>query len=730
MVNENVIDRGKGMVTKPLSNELISLINYVELNKSGWWKKATSQVILGFLWECDEKTTLLDLHDKISKELNLSIPVENVSSQIEYLLSSGKILKSDNKFYLTESQRQDLNNRNKLSIEEDVKVESLFKNLLLEQIETDEPEVYWNNFKEELVKSIRKIGANTYTFLKDGRLHKYHDWLDGFLNKYDSDIHHKLVKVLSGFFNPSIDCTRSYILRLLNAHFFVEATQLKKDTIKILEKTRKNKDVKIVLDTNFVFSILGLHENPADESATSLLSLSEKVGCVKINYYILPTTLEEIRKVVSYEFNNLKRYRYSPHIAKAAVKSGLRSSIAAKYFAKCAKSSGELSLDAYFLPYTDGLLKNLSSKGIKILEWPTIQYPTDERVVNDQVTLWEKEEKKPENKRKRYEAIEHDLIFWYIIKDHRTDHAESALDENYWGVTIDWSMISFDQVKRRTKKSDLPVVLHPTNLVQLLQFWIPRDEILESGILETMRLPLLFGQFDEKDEKLTIELIQALSTYKNIDDIDIDILSSMLADKALKQRISDSDHENDLIIEIIESEFAEKATKYKSELDSRMSEVEKANAVVTEKDMVINDRQLEINRKNSEIESLKSQIEAFETDKMIASKERKQKIFFVFLYFFLPLMIIICSYKLLIPEIKDKYHLDGVLELIVAGILSYFIFIFFSVLANVHLEKIPSLNKWLPIRISKKLVSKIIAPLVVSIVSFKDEIAELIKNLN
>ncbi|MDN2488178.1 hypothetical protein MML63_21350 [Kosakonia sacchari] len=743
------------MVAKPLSSELVSLINYVELNKSGWWKKATSQIILGYLWESLDNLNEHELHSRIKSDLNIDIPIENISTQIEYLLSKGLILKKEKKYLLTESTRKELNKKRQSSVEEDSLVENLFKELMINNLPNSDADGYWHDFKNELSASIRRIGANTYTFLKSGRLFKTHDWLSGFLNKYPDSEHQILLKVISEFLNANNEPAKSYILRLLNAYFFVEASQLNKETIKSLEATRKSKDLKIVLDTNFVFSILGLHENPADESATSLLSLADKVGNFNVRYYILPTTLEEIRKVVSYQLDSLKRHRYSPHLARAAIVSGMRSSIAAKYFAESAKSDNGVSPDAYFLPFTDGLLQNLESKGIKILEWHTIHYPTDERVVHDQLNLWEKEEKKPEQKRKRYEAIEHDLIFWYSILDHRDGRADSALEETYWGVTIDWSMIQFDQAKRRIQSNKLPVVLHPTNLVQLLQFWVPRDETLESGIMEAIKLPLFFGDFDANDERATIDLIQALSTYKNIDSINVDILSSMLGDKALKQKILDADSQNDKIIEIIESEFAHLANGYKSEIDTlevtheqekqhlydqinqlsaKVENLEKTASNISQNNItpvpsnIHQKNKQQTNKERTEaktIHDLKLKIKVLEEEKSTIIQKRKEsrgKGLFLLFFILIPLVILSLYFHYLHSEIVKLLHLKTTLNIVLTVLACYLIVIISTKISMIYISSRDYLKKWWLVKIISSVGSAFFTPIVIALITFKDEL--------
>lgn len=67
------------MTTRQLSPEIISLIHHVELNESGWWKKAIGQVGKGLLWTAATPLISTELQeDALNKEVGVRLPEESL----------------------------------------------------------------------------------------------------------------------------------------------------------------------------------------------------------------------------------------------------------------------------------------------------------------------------------------------------------------------------------------------------------------------------------------------------------------------------------------------------------------------------------------------------------------------------------------------------------------------------------------------------------------------------
>ena len=79
--------------------------------------------------------------------------------------------------------------------------------------------------------------------------------------------------------------------------------------------------VRILLDTNFLFSILSLHDNPSNEVAQDLIRLTTQAKPnIRVELYVLPITVEETRRVLREVMARLSGMVLTKNIAAAAVK--------------------------------------------------------------------------------------------------------------------------------------------------------------------------------------------------------------------------------------------------------------------------------------------------------------------------------------------------------------------------------------------------------------------------
>jgi hypothetical protein len=544
------------LTVKHLSPELVSLIHHVELNQSGWWKKAVGQVIKGVLWKEKKPLTIVELKVALRRDVGISLPDDVLDKQLEILATqhSVVVLPGPN-FKLTEREMQGLTDSRQKALGEQEECKVSFLSACLINCPTLKGPLIWEQFQRTLLNAIQVTGANLFHLLADGNLEREIDWVAAFLSRFNTEQHEGLRRVLSAFFALSNHACRNQVLRLLTAHFFAEASQLRPETLAVIEGKRTKRTIKIVLDTNIVFSVLKLHDNPGDDSALSLVDIAQHTGRnLEIKLYVLPATLEEAKRTLGYQMDLVDRIRTTQAMARAAVRQPLPS-IVKKFFAAAALSPG-LSASSFFQPYIDDLQTILRGKGIETLEAHPAIYNQRQDVVDDVLDEMRREEHDvPESKRKGYETHLHDAVLWHAVNDRRSQLADSPFDVEYWAVSIDWRLIAFDRTKREGSESKMPVVLHPSNLVQLVQFWVPRTQELEDSLVDSLRLPLFFQSFDPEDERATVQVLRAISRFENVGDLPEETVTSILANQALRRRLSDSDASNDEILALVKEEL-------------------------------------------------------------------------------------------------------------------------------------------------------------------------------
>ena len=229
------------MATRQLSPEIVSLIHHVSLNETGWWKKATSQVVLGVLWKRNEPIDRNGLHSDLFKELGHGIAEETLTAQLQLLTAQGAIIESqDGAIRLAEATKRTLHAANQATLAEREECLKSFKSSCSTHIESLDPDVVWESFRKGLATTVRLAGANLYHLLGDGNLERDKDWLSAFFNNFDIAHREGLRQVAADFFAPSNQPCRNQVLRMMSAQFFAEASQLSDTTIKALEGEKRS----------------------------------------------------------------------------------------------------------------------------------------------------------------------------------------------------------------------------------------------------------------------------------------------------------------------------------------------------------------------------------------------------------------------------------------------------------------------------------------------------------
>lgn len=210
-------------------------------------------------------------------------------------------------------------------------------------------------------------------------------------------------------------------------------------------------------------------------------------------------------------------------------------------------------------------------------------YGTKQEVVDDILARFEFEKSKYKDRAKTYEKLEHDIVLWHFVAGKRPVRVESPLEAIYWVATVDYHFLGFDYFKRRSSGNQVPVCLHPTALIQLLQFWLPRTPQFEEAILGSLRWPFLFQDFDPAAERVTIRILETLARFEHVDELSREVVTSVLVNQALRQKLAvEGDVKKQ--IELVKEALLEENEKVRSALASAAEEAERLKREVKEKD--------------------------------------------------------------------------------------------------------------------------------------------------
>ncbi|MFA6365435.1 MAG: hypothetical protein WCW78_03480 [Candidatus Paceibacterota bacterium] len=571
-----------------LPPEIVSLIHHIELNQAGWWEEALKKFILASLLILDTPATEEDILIFFSSEFNIELPKNKINDQLK-ILSSGTLIfiESTRKYKLSEDYKKKIKEEVQISITEDKKAEECFKEILLKNCIDLDATLVWSSFNEKLLLPfIKDAGASVYSTVTENQNIGIEN-VEEFLSNYPIDARLGLRKAIREFLNLGNEIVRNYVLRYLNAFFFVEASGIKEDNLNKINSIIKSKpNLVIFLDTNFIFSLLGLRDVEANAAGDSFFSLVKSISDrVSVKLYVLNTTFDETKHALSLISERLGELHLSPNLAGAAIDLNL-GDFTNKLAIESQKAGKPISPRAYLAPYQSNLLTILRGKGIELHNPNLKEIEESEEVLKDikDAMRFDRGIMHP----KKSDQWINDIVLWHFVKKMRPHIIESPLDAKNWILTIDHRFLSFDSRKQRMQKDPYPICLLPISFIKLLQFWVPRNPQIEDALFRNVRLPMLFPSFDPRSESAALKILETLSRYEHVQDLPKETVTALLMNTALQQNLFDERDEikrTEYIREALVDEHArvakrlgeERQKRKIAEIDARESKAEIKN---------------------------------------------------------------------------------------------------------------------------------------------------------
>lgn len=566
------------MEERKLPNELVSLIHHVKLNESGWKKKLNEHLILATGFELGETFSVPQAKSHIFEHFQVRVSDQEMRQAIQTLDGRGNLIKAGDEVYrLSQEAKQRLQDKAEESNVLESKAKQHFTAIATSLGLDTNSGLLWKSFKDDFIYPlVNELGARTFELVTGDltldEVGAHTDYIDTFRNQ-DKD---EVFELINKFFNQGNDPAKNYILQVLHAHLLAMAGGLDESTLKTLDaKINEDIQVRVFIDTNFLFSILNLHSNPANEAAKELKKLSEELsGRVNVKLYVFPTTLEEAERTLAIYQDKLSGTLITPKMSRAASRADSDlSGITKKFIERARTGENRISAEEYFEPYVSNLLDVVRNNGIELYNTNIDKVSQKQEVIDDIENQKEYEKRtRGEENTKSHEVIKHDIVLWHIVGDKRVSVSESPIDAGFWVTTLDYRLMQFDRHKINSGVTRLPRCVHPSTLIQMLELWSPQSQAIDNAVFSGIR-SLLPEDFDPEAEQATVDILQALSRYENIDDLSEDSIASVMMDKALRSRVGESEDFEESM-ELVEETLLGKLEEAKSAAGEKESQVE------------------------------------------------------------------------------------------------------------------------------------------------------------
>lgn len=637
------------MPIRILATELVPLVHHIELAKAGWGARLAEQLVAAAAFASTQPMSQADLRQAIERQYGVRVADAAISRALGHWRSKKILLEIESgRYRLSEAGRGAIEKQCDETTNLESDAHRTFDEILTRHgLAIDGA---WGSFQTKCLRPlINDVGARIYHVLSGEPPSADHDrHVESYTTLFAPEQRGALASAVDEFIRLSTPAARRYILQHLHAHLLMSAASLPGPTLDRLQtRLKATTQLTLIVDTNVLFSILDLHENPGNDPSRDLLDLATRLkGKLNIRVAVLPLTLDEAKRTLLYYKQRLSRLDVTAVLGRTALRSdGALSGITQRFLQAAAQGRARVSAEAYFEPYLDDLLTIARDKGVDLYNENTDKLGTRQDVVDDILSQREREERKKDGA-KPYESIHHDVVAWHCVNDRRSVGLKGPLDAASWLVTLDFQLLGFDAFKHRSQTSYVPVCVHPTVLVQLLQLWLPREDAVDDAMLQSLR-PMLPHSFDPEVEEVTLKILASLSRFENVDDLGEDTISEILMNQALRQRLRaerDIDRQTklvkDAIIEQIEHvKVALKTAHVQKEAlnaslveeqakrERLLRELESQRALTAEQAMIVGDSATTAQSLQGKIVALERKLQQSEEAGLLAERDLKRKRF-------------------------------------------------------------------------------------------------------
>lgn len=616
--------------------KLFSKLSHIKaLSHDSKFEEIVQNLILFVIYNFSEKALKNDnnLKEAIFDYYGINIKSSLIQPSLDKLLSLEKIYKdsTDKRLFLSESVKNEIERKNHENSEIENKVKSTWfseiksKYSFLKNTDLDE---LWNLLNLYLSAIFEKNGVQTLNFLNPNIVKDDLDFrsnviiLDSIYNSIESKINIDIYKDSVNIFIQNANELRAkYISQLADATFTSFALLSDDETKKFLNG--KFSEMRLFLDTNFIFGILDLHKNNEDSSAKEIIEEIKKNNLpFKLVYH--PETLNEFKRTFDSKSTLLRSTKWTKEISKIALEVDNLSAIEELYHKQNLNDEIDPSL---FLEKFDQVDKILNSLGL-IEYHPKYQADDEKYEIESDVEEFQSFYDKTKNRKiKSYQNFKHDIT---VIREVRSLNPKKTkfLDSKAFFLSSDYILGKFE---KQYYKSDWEInfLVNPSVFLQLIRPFIENDYNSNKKFIDTFSISD-FRSFDIDYSTTRSKTLQILNDnyYESSYELKVQILRDQVLLSKLEKAENDYDERVNLIdsyISIENNKLQEENSLVKKELEKVKIQQEQLSDKKLKAEHHIKEIKTESEKKDYEKSSLETEVEALKRNLSIEIKNRQYR---------------------------------------------------------------------------------------------------------
>lgn len=545
------------------------IISTLYLAASDRRENILQSIVEKILFDYDEFISFEDLYEFIKVEFSLEPIYEEVTEAVELLKAGGKAVQDGGNVKLSKDRYMEILSQTK----EREDIEGSRYSSFLEQISThdlqEETDVQklWTKFNEYIYSCFLVDGKDAiYSFLpnkedtindrieilrelKSGISEELYLDLVKIINDYPQRINHEEIEYL----NSVAEKTESFYALGVEEEVYKSAVDLKLDGLLVFT------------DTNVLFTVLDIHNNPQDRVINELIEIALNAG-LGLKFQYLPITLRELNSVKNELQRVIQRIEFQPGHIKALLASGQLDGFTRHYYEKKLESP-DAANPIYVIEDSRTVF---ASRGIGLYN-RKFDFYEDDAFIDAKVEDYREYEtfinkirgdKGLPPKHKGVTQVTHDIQLREAILYLR-DLLDNENTLKYLGITLDYQLLRFDKFlarKRVRRESSViqPVFMSPGNFLRRIRAFLPvkTDDYKKAFISAMTNLTLPTGS---KEQSINVQ--KTTSYFRQIGIQDEAAILNIVKNELLYKELLTFDNDEDRSV-FIQSEV----DKYLEEL--------------------------------------------------------------------------------------------------------------------------------------------------------------------
>jgi hypothetical protein len=609
-------DAAPGAIDRPL---LVNRIcHLIVLTKEGKVETAVDTLVLALLATDPtlSVSSAAELADAIEVYFGVRLNESLLEAALDRHVSAGRILRGPAaNYFLAPHTRAEVEQRinDAARLEDEVRQEWI--DSLPDECKPRAPNVeeqLWAALRQYLAVAFLRHGAETAQLLDPS--YAAADPVGTSLSRYRADvikdhcidIHPALAdQALRHFFRTTTPSRTKYMAQLLDGTFTVFALGVDDLTARYFRAELS--PLKLFLDTNFIFGILDISDNPLKEVSRDLVEVIRRHQFPYKLYYH-EETLREIRDTLQAIGDRLRGRKWQQALSRAAVSSGLFAGIELLFHLKNSEKPIEADL---FLARFDDVPALLARFGASI-------YRARSDRSQDETEKWTQiadydaflKQRRPDRP-KLYPALNHDVVVWRQVLKIRAAGG-SVLDAKALFLSADYYFYRF--TKQYRNGANAGSVVLPNQLLQLLRPFIASSDDFDRRFVETFALPemrALPGDYSSTASKV-------LAYLNTVADLGQDTALRVLSNTMVSARLATVEEGSAAFQEIIDSELARDNQILVDQVKSATVKAENAESQVGELKGLVDRQEAEITALGAKLNDTQAKLDQSTRDAGIA----------------------------------------------------------------------------------------------------------------